>query len=73
MKPDLSENNLPFYDMACVAMILAATNFNRISTNFEGLCNEIEYRNSPYASKLNNSSSVSVVAHCFMMFNKTLL
>lgn len=72
MKPDLLENNLPFYDRACVAMILPATNSHRISTNFESLCNEIEYSNPAYASKLNIFRSVSV-ARCFLMFNKKLL
>lgn len=72
MKPDLSENNLPFYDRAYVAMILPATNCNRISTDFEGLCNEIEYSNPAFASKLTICSSVSVT-HCFLMFNKMLL
>ena len=72
MKPDLSESNLTFYDIACVAMILPATNSNSISINFKSLCNQMENSNHPYASKLSTCSAL-FTAHSFMMFNKALL
>lgn len=72
MKPHLSENRLPFLNIACTKMILPATGYNTIFITFKSLFNEIENRNTPVASKLKSSRFIPE-ANLFMMFNKTRL
>ena len=72
MKPDLSESNLTFYDIAYLAKILSATDYNRISINLKSLYNEMENSNLPYLRTLNTCNTL-YAAHCFMMFNKAHL